>query len=229
MVSPVGLYNDVVNNIMARFPGGQELLENMNQPVFSIEQDNKDEVNRSDRFGPAIEDAVKSMAADASDKGLSNFSDIVKLFRDNSNTDDQDRQAIYNAIASAAEQYQLDPNLIKAVMRTESNFRPDIVSNAGAMGLMQLMPGTASYLGVQEPFDVEQNVNGGAKYLRQMLDLFDGDETLALAAYNAGPGNVQRHGGVPPFAETSSYIPKVQDFRTQYILEQYNAAMNTHN
>jgi soluble lytic murein transglycosylase len=102
----------------------------------------------------------------------------------------------------------LDPYLIHSVIQAESDFDTAAVSRKGALGLMQLMPATAAGLGVSNPFDVDQNVRGGARYLRQMLDRF-GRLDLALAAYNAGPGAVERHGGVPPYAETQRYVHKV--------------------
>jgi soluble lytic murein transglycosylase-like protein len=119
-------------------------------------------------------------------------------------------------ITAAAQRHGVDPALLAGLVRQESNFDPNAGSPAGARGLTQLMPGTAAGLGVTDVTDPLQSLDGGAKYLKQQLDAFGGDVTKALAAYNAGPGAVQRYGGVPPYAETQNYVQKVQAFAAAY-------------
>ena len=113
-------------------------------------------------------------------------------------------------IEDAALKYNVDSKLVRAVAIAESNMNQDDISDAGAIGVMQLMPETAAGLGV-DPYDEQQNIEGGAKYLRQMLDTFGGNVKKAVAAYNAGPGAVQRYGGIPPYSETQNYVGRVMD------------------
>jgi hypothetical protein len=112
-------------------------------------------------------------------------------------------------IARHSDAQNLDPKLVRALIQAESGYNVRAVSNKGAIGLMQLMPDTASELKVRNPYDPDQNIRGGTLYLRQMIDHFAGKVELAIAAYNAGPGAVEKHGGIPPFAETRDYVRRV--------------------
>jgi soluble lytic murein transglycosylase-like protein len=121
------------------------------------------------------------------------------------------RRPYDDLIIEAARTYDLDPRLIRSVVQVESAFNPMAVSRRGAKGLMQLMPILARELRVHNPFDPRQNIMGGARYLRRLLDMHEGDIRLALASYNAGPRNVTRYGGVPPFQETREYVKRIID------------------
>ncbi|MDI9513975.1 MAG: lytic transglycosylase domain-containing protein [Clostridiaceae bacterium] len=120
------------------------------------------------------------------------------------------------AIEAFSEQFNVDPLLIRAVMKQESSFQPFALSTSGAMGLMQLMPGTAEGLGVSDPYNIEENIRGGVQYLSYQLKAFDNDLKLALAAYNAGPNAVRRFGGIPPYEQTQKYVELVLKYYDMY-------------
>jgi hypothetical protein len=119
-------------------------------------------------------------------------------------------------INSCSTEFGVDKSLVKAVIHAESGYNPNAVSSKGAAGLMQLMPGTAQDLKVADSFNPSDNIRGGVRYLRFLLDTFKGDVSLALAAYNAGLGKVAKHGGIPPYQETRNYVSKVLDYQRNY-------------
>lgn len=143
----------------------------------------------------------------------------------NPNLDYAEQERKYDAIiVRHALKHRVDPFLVKAMIRTESMFDPDAISDAGAHGLMQLMPGTAERFGVKDMLDPEQNIAGGVAYLRWLLDLFKGDTTLAVASYNCGERLVQRERRVPNIPETQGYVVKVEAARRHYRLAGFSAS-----
>ncbi|MDR0272011.1 MAG: lytic transglycosylase domain-containing protein [Clostridiales bacterium] len=212
MIDPMSLYNEIASGILSKIPNGEAMYSRFVEGRTA---------NAASASRAVAENAAGSEKS-ATDGNAVPFSALVEYFTNGGeNADEYMRAAIESEIEAAATRHNIDPNLIRAVIRAESNYRYDAVSHAGAMGLMQLMPGTAASLGVTDPFNIGQNINGGTEYLRKMLDMFNEDVDLALAAYNAGPGAVQRHDGIPPFAETQNHVPRVRQYYEDYTLQQY--------
>lgn len=188
-----------------------EMLENARHQKGSSQSSNASESRLVYNAQEAEQglDALKGLDQKYYDKGLKKKT-LSETFAKRFGIDLKERiQKFKPLIEMKAKKYNLDPNLLAAVIRQESNFNPYAVSSCGAMGLGQLMPETARGLGVVDPFNASQNLEGCAKYLRTMLDTFHGSEHKALAAYNAGPTAVHRHGGVPPYNETRHYVTAV--------------------
>ena len=156
-----------------------------------------------------IENQIQSLASFAQ-RPDADFQKILESsVQKSKNPTSVSRSEIDNLISKYADKNGLDEDFVKAVINQESGFNPNATSHCGAMGLMQLMPTTAQGLGVVDAYNPEQNIEGGTKYLKGLLDRFDNDKSLALAAYNAGPNAVKKYGGIPPYAETQNYVKKV--------------------
>ncbi len=158
----------------------------------------------------SIEQGFQSLMSYTAQKPTENFQKILdSSIEHTKNPTPTSRTEINNLIDKYATETGLDVDFVKAVINQESGFNPNATSKCGAMGLMQLMPSTAKGLGVTNAYDPEQNIQGGTKYLKGLMDRFDNNKSLALAAYNAGPNAVKKYGGIPPYQETQNYVKNV--------------------
>ena len=198
------LKNPVLRTQTARLPRARAAA--VSAAVGPRSTDIKEEAKTAPRTQAAASSGSgKGLAAGAAKR--SSRSTLQEVRSENSSG-----HPVETSIQRAAARYNLSPELIRAVIRAESNYQADAVSSAGAKGLMQLMPDTARELGVTNSFDIQQNIDGGARYLRQMLDRFGGDTRRALAAYNAGPAAVEQYNGDVPFSETRQYVQRVMRY-----------------
>lgn len=172
-------------------------IDRVLQRINSIEQRfGKSQIVKNNEFSQLLDDAMNNSGPTSVSSKTATPAEITKL------------------IDVSAHKYGVDPKLIAAVAKNESAFNPQAVSSAGAVGIMQLMPETAKALGVHNLYDPQENIDGGVKYLKELLTTFNGDVTKAVAAYNAGPQAVMNHNGIPPYKETKAYVGKVlQEYR----------------
>ncbi len=193
---------DILRNIN---PIEEFLAENKLQPV------NENAAANAKKVAAALNarNAVETFDLPEEDSGV--YQTELTRRASSSRNENSSSTSTEEMIKNAAQKFGVEFELAKAVATAESNMNQDVISKAGAVGVMQLMPSTAKSLGV-DPYDEEQNIEGGVKYLRQMLDKFNGNVSHAVAAYNAGPGAVKKYGGVPPYTETQNYVGRVLDF-----------------
>lgn len=193
----LGKINYIQNRFNVKIEGFSDLQE---KEIKSLKDVEKKKNNFSAALKEAEENIQNSVTTDNT-KGTVNLNYRTMPLSSNKNIDD--------IIQEKSLKYNIDPKLIKSVIKAESNFNPNAISEKGASGLMQLLPSTAKDLGVNNIFDAEENIEGGSKYLRQLLDRYNGDIKKALAAYNAGLGVVDKYDNIPPIPETNNFINNV--------------------
>ncbi|WP_199883692.1 lytic transglycosylase domain-containing protein [Anaerosinus massiliensis] len=187
------------------------MMEGINQVlqrIHTIEDKFSPKNFNNYKFQAYVDQAMKQKNGEINSKAKTGNAATMANKSVASNTASAD---IASLIDQAAHKYGVDPSLVNAVAKTESNYTADAVSDAGAVGIMQLMPATADSLGVKNIYDPRDNIEGGVKYIKQLLNTFDGDVSKAVAAYNAGPQAVKNYNGIPPYAETQNYVRKVLD------------------